>query len=326
MTLTLVLFVIGFIFLIKGADILVEGSSSIARKFGIPAIVIGLTIVAFGTSAPELVVSLWANIQGSTGIAVGNIIGSNISNILLILGIAVIIRPLEVKKNTVHKEIPLSILAMLAVGFLVNDVFIDGSSIDLLTRIDGLTLLLFFSVFVYYTFGVTRDKENIVEKTVSGLKEEPKEYKLSLSITMVIAGLAGLIVGAGWIVDGAREIAFLIGMSEDMIGLTIVALGTSLPELAASAVAARKGETDIAIGNVMGSNLFNLLWVLGLSAAINPIPFSFNMNLDLLILFVINIILVFLIYIGRKNILARKEGVVLVLMYIVYISFLIYKG
>jgi len=327
MFLTIILFLLGFILLIKGADIMVDGSSSIARRYGISSFFIGLTIVAFGTSAPELVISTLASVRGSSGIALGNIIGSNISNTLLILGICALIAPLIVKRATVNKEIPFSLLAILAVGILVNDFLIEHISPNGLTRIDGLMLMLFFSIFIYYTFGITREKENIFQKTVGELKQdEPKEYNNYLAIIMIIAGLAGLAIGGRWIIDGAMVFAGILGISEALIGLTIVAVGTSLPELAASAMAAHKGKTDIAVGNVVGSNIFNLLWVLGLSSVISNISYNSILNFDILILISITILLLFLIYIGRKNILGKWEGTVLLGLYVFYLAFVIYRG
>lgn len=327
MALTLILFVIGFVILIYGADILVLGSSSIARKFGISSFVIGLTIVAFGTSAPELIVSVMANLQGNVGVAMGNIIGSNISNILLILGVAAVIRPLLVKRSTVNKEIPLSLLAVLAVAILANDYIIDNVLPNSLTRIDGLILLLFFSIFIYYTFGIAREKETLIEEAVDKFdKEQVKEYRNSVAVAMIIMGLAGLYQGGVWIVDGATLVAQYFGISEAVIGLSIVALGTSLPELAASGMAAYRGKTDIAVGNVVGSNIFNLLWVLGLSSVINPIPFDLKSNIDIIILFAVNLVLIFLIFIGKKNILARKEGVALLIFYVFFIVYLFFRG
>ncbi len=323
---TIILFILGFVLLIKGADIMIDGSSSIARKYGISPFLIGLTIVAFGTSAPELIVSTLASIKGSTGIALGNIIGSNISNTLLILGISAIIYPLLVKRATVHKEIPFSLLAIAAVGILVNDFLIDGSNPDGLTRIDGLILILFFSIFVFYTFGISKVKENIFNKIKGELREEPKIYSNYVAIGMVIVGLVGLAIGGQWLVEGAVKIAEIFGMSETLIGLTIIAIGTSLPELAASAVAAYKRRTDIAVGNIVGSNIFNLLWVLGLSSVISPIGYNRALNVDMMVLFGITLLLLFLVYIGRRNVLGRWEGVFMVCLYVFYMGFLIVRG
>jgi len=323
MYIDILLFVIGFILLIKGADLLVEGSSSIAKKYGISNIVIGLTIVAFGTSFPELVVSALASFKGSEGVAFGNIIGSNISNTLLILGVCATVRALTVKKDTIAKEIPLSLLAVLAVGFLVNDRLIDAAEASILTRADGLILILFFSIFVFYTFGISKVESGIID--LIG-EEKIKQHKNWQSIGMITLGLVGLFFGGRWIVGSAISFAEFFEISETMIGLTIVAIGTSLPELAASGMAAYKGKTDIAIGNVVGSNIFNLLWVLGLSSIIKPISFSTMLNVDLSFLFVITIILLFLIFYGKKNILDRREGILLLVMYFLYMGFLIVRG
>lgn len=326
MVLDIFTFILGFICLVKGADIMVEGSSSIAKRFGVSSFFIGLTVVAFGTSAPELVVSMLASIKGSSGIALGNIIGSNISNSLLILGVSSIIAPLLVKKTTVNKEIPFSLLSILAVSFLVNDYLIDKNPENGLTRIDGLILILFFSIFIYYTFGITREKDSLVEETIDKLKPREKDYSAATASGKIIVGLAGLVLGGHWIVGGAMEFAYVFGVSEALIGLTIVAIGTSLPELATSAVAAYRGKTDIAVGNVIGSNIFNLLWVLGVSAVIQPIPFETALNIDFSILIILTILLLFLIYFGKREVLDRKEGIILVLLYVGYVIFLILRG
>lgn len=319
-------FIFGFALLIKGADVLISGAASIARKYGVSTFVIGLTVVAFGTSAPELAISILASIKGSSGITMGNIIGSNISNTLLILGISAVIYPLAVKKATINKEMPFSLFAIAIVGILCNDHFIDGMSIDKLSRIDGLILILFFSIFIYYTFGISKTKENVLEKIQDEISDSPKEYGNYISLLMIVFGVAGLTVGGEWLVGGAIFIAGRLGMSEALIGLTIIALGTSLPELATSAVAAYRKNTDIAVGNIVGSNIFNLLWVLGLSSAINPINYDQALNLDLIVLFGVTLLTIFLIYIGKKNVIGRIEGGIMVLIYFIYIIFLITRG
>jgi cation:H+ antiporter len=327
MTITIILFVLGFILLIKGADIMIDGSSSIARKFGISSFFIGLTVVAFGTSAPELVISALASAQGSSGIALGNIIGSNISNTLLILGVSAIIAPLVVKRATVKKEIPFSLLAIFAVGILANDFLIDGEIFNALSRIDGLILILFFSIFIFYTFGIAKEKENVFRKTVGQLRDEKaKDYSTFVASVMIVGGLIGLAIGGKLIVDGAINFATAFGISEALIGLTIVAIGTSLPELAASAMSAYRGQTNIAIGNVVRSNIFNLLWVLGFSAIIKPIGFDGILNADILILVGVTILLFFLIYVGRKNVLGKWEGATLIGLYVSYIIYLVIRG
>lgn len=307
--------ILGFIFLIKGADLLVDGASSIAKKFGISTIVIGLTIVAFGTSAPELIVNLFASLQGNTDIAIGNILGSNIANILLILGISAAIFPLAVKNGTVWKEIPLSLLAILVVGIMANDAFMDGANYSSLTKIDGLILLGFFAIFLYYTFGISKVSadEDAEVKNRSSLK----------SSLMILLGLTGLTLGGKMIVDSAVSIANGLGIGEAIIGLTIVAIGTSLPELATSAVAAYKKNSDIAVGNIVGSNIFNIFWILGMSAFVNPLPFSANLMKDVwMTIFATSLLFIFM-FVGKKHILERWQGIFFILIYICYIIFLV---
>ena len=324
MFIIIILLLVGFVLLIKGADIMVEGSSSIAKRFGVSSFVIGLTVVAFGTSAPELIVSALASFKGSEGIAMGNIIGSNISNTLLILGVSAIISPLIIRKTTINKEIPFSLLAVTAVGLLANDSVIDYIFPSVLSRADGYILMLFFIIFMYYTFGIRKvgALEGIKENISDGIEEK----NIYTSIGMIILGLTGLGVGGKLIVDSGMEIATYFGMSEALVGLTIVAIGTSLPELAASAVSAYKGKADMAMGNVVGSNIFNLLWVLGVSSVIRPIPFDPLMNIDFLVLFFITILLMILIFVGKKNILSKNEGMVLLSVYVVYMVFLVIRG
>jgi len=320
---TISLLLVGFVFLIKGADILIEGSASIAKRYKISNLVIGLTIVAFGTSAPELIISAIAAINGNTGISMGNIIGSNISNTLLILGAAAIVSPLIIKKDTINKQIPFSVLSVLAVVILINDFSIDGMPFSSLTRGDGLVLILFFAIFMYYTYFVSK-----ADKSVLGdLKEEKIEvYSNWTSSSMVVAGLIGLFFGGQWIVASSVNIASIFGLSDALIGLTIVAIGTSLPELAASIMAAKKGNSDMAIGNVIGSNIFNFLWVLGFSSIINPIQYQLQLNVDMFVLLGVTILLLILIYVGKKNILDKQEGFILISLYVCYLAFLIYRG
>lgn len=317
--LTYFLFVLGFVILIKGADWLVDGASSLAKKLKIPAIVIGLTIVAFGTSAPELVVNIFASAQGNTGLAIGNILGSNIANILLILGISSIIYPLAVKKNTTWKEIPLSLLAALVVGILANDVLIDKTGISALTRIDGLILISFFIIFLVYIVGIA--KEGFFEQ-----KTKIKEIGNARSVIYILLGLVSLALGGKWIVDGAVAIATILGVSQSLIGLTIIAIGTSLPELATSAVAAYKKNADIAVGNIVGSNIFNLFWVLGVSAIIRPLPFRPEMTLDIGMVILTSLALFTFIFIGKKRFLERWQGIFFITAYVFYIIFLVIRG
>ncbi len=311
-----ILFLLGFVILIKGADLLVDGGSGIAKRFGISNIVIGLTIVAFGSSAPELLVSMVAATSGSTDLAVSNVIGSNIANILLILGVASIIYPLTVHKNTVWKEIPFSLLGVVVLAAVANDVFLEGAAASMISRIDGIMLLSLFVVFLYYTFGIARDGQIETDNV--------KKMHPGRALAYIGVGLLGLAFGGLWIVDGAKSIASSFGISEQVIGLTIVAFGTSLPELATSAVAALKKETDIAVGNVVGSNIFNIFWILGLSATVSDLPMPEAANQDLLVLFFVSLILFLLLFIGRgsKHLLDRRHGIIFVLLYIGYMGYI----
>ncbi len=318
MILPLILLVAGFILLIFGADKLVKGASSIANQFGISPLVIGLTIVAFGTSAPEMVVNIFSAINGAPDIAIGNIVGSNMANILLILGVGATIRALQVKNSTVHKEIPFALLAMVVTGFMVNDVFFDASvaSQSVLSRIDGLVLICFFCIFLYYTYGISK---------VEGDQGSVETYSKMTSLVYIVGGLVGLIIGGKWIVDSAVFLAQLAGLSEGLIGLTIVAVGTSLPELATTIAAVRKGETDIAIGNIVGSNIFNVFWILGITAVIAPLPFNTAANTDVLFTIVATILLFLFMYTGKKHALDRKEGVLFLLLYVGYIIYAVLR-
>jgi cation:H+ antiporter len=313
---TYILFVVGFVLLIKGADLLVDGSSSIAKKRNISDLVIGLTIVAFGTSAPELFVNISASLDGNADIAIGNILGSNIANIFLILGISALVRKLTVQSSTIWKEIPFSLLAVVVVGFMANDVLIDGQANSFLSRIDGLILICFFIIFMYYIVEIskksnTQNDESI--KTMSTLK----------STIYIVLGLVGLVIGGQWIVDGATEIATGLGVSQSLIGLTVVAIGTSLPEMATSVVAAYKGKSDIAIGNVVGSNIFNIFWILGLSAFIKPLPFKLSSNVDILMATLASLFLFLFLFIGEKHKLQKWQGVMFILIYVAYLSYLV---
>ena len=267
--------IIGFVFLIQGAKFLVDGASSLARRLKVSDLVIGLTVVAFGTSAPELSVNILAALKGTTDIAVGNIIGSNICNIFLILGVSSIIYPLTVPKGTVWKEIPLSLLAVILLAILANDQFIDNQKFSILTRIDGLVLLSFFVIFLYYSFSIAQ-KIAGMEGHVSS-----KHKGIFQSVSLIVLGLLGLTLGGKWVVDGAVFIAQKFNVSTTLLGLTVVAVGTSLPELATSVVAALKKNPEIAIGNVVGSNIFNIFFILGMTATLRPIPFHGGINFDI---------------------------------------------
>ncbi len=317
MPIPLFLLAIGFGLLVKGADYLVNGSSSMAKRLNVSEIMIGLTVVAFGTSAPELIVNIFAGISGNDAIAFGNIIGSNITNILLILGVAGVINPIITEKNTVWKEIPFSLLAAVVLMILCNDVFFKAAPVNLLSRGDALVLLLFFIVFLTYTFGIPK-----VE-----MKDEPEVRLLSMSKTVIyiLVGLIALFLGGKLVVDNAIKIARVFLVSEKLIGLTIVALGTSLPELFTSAYAAFKGKSDIAMGNVVGSNIFNLFFILGITGVIHPLSFDRVLNFDFLVLIGVSLLLFLTMFTGKRRRLDRWEAIVFLLLYISYITILIVR-
>ncbi len=309
--------IVGFTILIKGADWLVKGASSVARRFGISSIVIGLTVVAFGTSAPELLVNVMASISGSSEIVIGNVLGSNIANTLLILGISAIILPLAIKRGTVLIQIPLSLLAIVVLGVVANDILIDGGIANFVTRIDGIVMLLFFAIFIYYTFGIAR---------VRGEPEKVFKYSSFKSFLLILGGMIGLGFGGHFVVNSAVNLAKLFNVSESLIALTIVSIGTSLPELATSVVAALKKKPDIAVGNVIGSNIFNIFWVLGLSAIIRPVVFIPVLNFDILFLVFITILLFIYMFVGKRDVIQKWQGASLATLYIAYIVYLIMRG
>lgn len=318
MATTAALIILGLTFLIKGADWLVAGASSLSKRLGVSALVIGLTVVAFGTSSPELVVNIQASLGGNTDIAIGNIIGSNIANILLILGISAAIYPLTVTRGTVWKEIPLALLAVAAVALMANDRLIDGYKFAELGRVDGLMLIAFFIIFLYYIWSISHE--------ATGNEQTIKEYALGRSIAMVLAGLAALVLGGKWLVDGAVTLATAFGVSQALIGLTVVAVGTSLPELATSAVAAYRKNSDIAVGNIVGSNIFNIFWILGVSSIIRPLPFSPTLNFDVAMTLIATLLLFGAMFIGKRRTLERWQGWGFIAIYVVYVGLLVARG
>lgn len=318
---TIILFILGFVFLIYGANFLVDASASIARKYGVSNLVIGLTIVALGTSAPELVVNLIASFKDAADVAMGNILGSNIANIFLILGVSAIIFPLPVSINHHFKkipfalEIPIALFGAIVIGVLANDYLFTKAHIPLISRANGVILIVVFLCFMFYTFrfGNTGTDNEIAVKS----------YSLKKSILLIIAGIGGLVLGGRWIVDGATKLASMLGMGEAIISLTIVALGTSLPELATCVVAAYKKNAGLIIGNVVGSNIFNVFFVLGISSTIRPIDFNTALNFDVLVgIFSTLLLFVFLIM-PQKNVLNRWQGGLLLFLYLGYILVLI---
>ena len=313
------LLILGFIFLINGADLLVDGSSSLAKRYRIPDLVIGLTIVAFGTSSPELILNIIASLQGASDLAIGNIIGSNTSNILLITGIAAIIYPIQVQQTTIKREVPFSLITIGILFLLANDFLFGSSPISYLNRVDGLLLIIFFGIFMYYSFGLAKrkDKEDV----------EFEVMPMSKSIFYIIIGIVGLTVGGKWIIDSATALAQQFGLSDALIGLTLLAIGTSLPELATSIVAAVKRKTDLAIGNIVGSNIFNIFLILGISSLIKPLIFNPTLNTDILICFLAGCTLFYFALTGKKKRhIERWEGAILLSAYFIYIGFLIWRG
>lgn len=309
----------GLALIIFAAGWLVDGASALARRLGISDMVIGLTIVAFGTSAPELTVNIFSAISGSTDIAIGNILGSNITNILLILGISALVAPvpIPIAAATRWKEIPLSLLGALVLGFMANDVMLDGAHTNQVSIVDGWVLLCFMAIFMVYTFEMARNTPPV--------EAETRHMPLWKGSGLVITGLAGLFFGGKYMVEGAVNLATLMGMSERVIGLTIVAVGTSLPEMATSIVAARKKKMDIAIGNVVGSNIFNIFFILGFTALLKPLPFHPNSNFDLMAVIVASVILFLTGMRSQHSSITRGHGLLFLGCYIAYLFFLIFQ-
>ena len=315
MLLHIALLIIGFVILIYGANFLVDGGASLAHRLKVSAMVIGLTIVAFGTSAPELVVNLVSAIEGNSAIALGNVIGSNIFNILAILGISAFIIPLSVNKMTTWIEIPLALFAASLLFFLTND-----TPSGLISQTEGICLLGFFMVFLFYTFALAK-----YGGAGDGDEIKIKNYSIWKSILFILLGLAGLIVGGRMLVNGAVFIAQYFEISERIIGLTIVSIGTSLPELATSIIAARKKNADIAIGNVVGSNIFNTFFILGASATITPLEVPLGSITDLTVNVIASALLFLFIFTGSGRKINRWEGGILLLLYLAYLALILFK-
>jgi len=357
-----ILFIIGFLLLIKGGDYLVSGSSTIAKSFGISDLIIGLTVVSFGTSAPELIVNVLASIGGSADIAIGNVLGSNIANILLIVGCTAVLCDLPLKRDTLLSEIPFSVLAIVLVGFLANASLMKDSELETISRLDGGILLIFFALFMTYVFYVTfEDKPEIkvkphelvvhgknseidnseineseinksdspkVDKSDKSDKSDDEDEELTSSKAWlyIAIGMIALFIGGKWVVDGAIHIARIFGLTERLIGLTVIAIGTSLPELVTSIIAAKKGAVDIAIGNAIGSNIFNLLWILGISSIIKPLPFQTVNNIDIVILMIASSLLILSLATGKRRAIDRNDGILFLVLYTAYLVFCIYNG
>ena len=306
----------GLLLILWGANALTDGAASVAKRFQISNLVIGLTIVAFGTSAPEFVISFLSSFNGSAGLAIGNVVGSNVFNCLMIVGVTAVVAPIPVGKGTLAKEIPLCVLSAIVLFLCANDVLLDGGASNVISRSDGLMLLCFFAIFVGYTFAIAKNGNGEEEGEI-------RSFPMWKSVLFILLGLGALIGGGQLFVNGASGIARSLGVSESVIGLTLVAGGTSLPELATSVSAALKKNPGIAIGNVIGSNLFNAFAVLGASATISDLPLGGITNFDFVTFIVASILLWIAGFFMGKRIITRPEGIFLVLCYVGYTTYLI---
>ena len=314
-----ILLIIGFFFLIKGADLFVDGAASIARKFNIPSMIIGLTIVAMGTSAPEAAVSITSSLSGQNDMSVANVVGSNFFNILVVLGVSALISKLPVQKNTIKKDTPfLLIVSGLLLVFGIN---------KYISRIEGLILLIVFVYFLYSTVKMAKSATNLDSSSDNEIalaeSDTTTQTPILKTVILSVIGILGIVIGGDMVVDSATSIATLLGMSANLVGLTIVAIGTSLPEFVTSIVAIKKGETEIAIGNVIGSNIFNILLVLGLATFISPITISTLALIDIIFMLCITILLY--LFMKKDYSLVKKHGIILVGIYIVYMSYTIIR-
>ena len=327
-------FLIGLLAIIKGADWLTDGSASVARRFGIPSLVVGMTIVAVGSSAPELVVSIMAAIKGNADMAVGNVVGSNIFNILGIMGITAMVSPIMVERGNVRNDVPFAVLSSAVIAITAFDSFFTPGAVNSISRTDGLLMLAMFAIFMSYTLALTgqekKGSNTKAEDTTDGVEgnsKKDKEPGLLLSSFFIVIGLACLILGGDWLVSGASGIASAMGISDAIIALTIVSAGTSAPELAASVMAARKGDTAMALGNIVGSVVFNVFFVLGTAASILPLGAGGITWFDITTLLVASCVLWLFCRFGKRYLtLTRTEGAILALMAIAYYTVLIVKA
>lgn len=308
--------IVGLLVLVKSADWLVIGASDLAQRFNVSPLVIGLTIVSFGTSMPELVVTLLSGLAHKPDLAIGNVIGSNICNVLLVLGVAAIVQPLKVRDSTLVSEIPFSLTAAVLVGFLANAALFTKNPDLTISQLDGVILLGFFLLFMLYVYKVSRNSHYF-----DG--QETKKQTRFRDTFFLIAGIVGLYFGGEWVVTGAVGLAQTWGVDDAMIGLTIVAIGTSSPELFASVVAAMRGETDIAVGNVVGSNIFNLLWILGLTATVVELPFEVVSNTDLIMVICASVMILLAMVTTKKRAVLRWHGVLFVSLYSAYLTYVV---
>lgn len=324
MLLNILFLLLGLVLILVGANTLTDGASAVAKRWGVSDLVIGLTIVAFGTSAPELAISFISALNGSAEMAVGNVVGSNIFNILVIIGVTAMFSPIKIEKSIMTNEIPLVILSAIALLAIGNGPILDGDTSSVVSRVDGILLLLFFTIFMRYTFA--QAKSTPQEGQEAEIKSDNKIMPLWKSVLWITGGLAALVYGGDRFVAGASGIASALGVSDAIIGLTIVAAGTSLPELATSVTAALKGKTGIALGNVIGSNIFNIFMVLGVTATVRPLSFGGIGNLDLLVLTCASLLFWIFGWFFRQRTITRTEGAILTAGYIAYVTVLIMQS
>jgi cation:H+ antiporter len=310
---------IGLGVLIKGAGLLIKGATIIASRFGISPLIIGLTVISFGTSMPEFVVSLTSGLRLDSDLAIANVIGSNIANVLLVLGVAAIIRPLPVHNSTVVTEIPFSLSAALLLGFVANaNLFSDKQALTI-SHVDGAILLFAFMLFMLYVYKSSAKKERLIPQVLP-------DGTMTRALTSIAVGSLGLYFGGQWVVDGAVGLAQSWGINDALIGLTIIAIGTSSPELVASSVAAYRNQTDMAIGNIIGSNIFNLLWVLGFTSSIVELPFKVISNTDLMVVIGSSALVILALVSNRKTTIMRSHGIVFVGLYFTYLAYVVVRG
>ena len=314
---TYIILLLGFIFLIKGADLFVDGASALSKKMGIPSVIIGLTVVAFGTSLPEAAVSVTAAINGSSGISIGNVVGSNLFNLLVVAGSSAIFSSVSVNKQIIKKDFPFSIVSTFALLFLAYNISTNPVGDMVLTSADGMVLLLFFAIFMYYTV------KTALSSPADEDENDVKDMPLWKQLLFIAIGITAICLGGNFVVDSASEIARTFGLTEGLIGLTIAAVGTSLPELVTSIVAAKKGENDIAMGNVIGSNIFNILFVMGVASLIRPIAVDITSMYDIGILIISSLIIY--LFTLRKREISRPLGITMVLAYFVYLVYIVMR-
>jgi len=314
-----VLFIIGFVILVFGANILVDGASSLGSKMKLSPIVIGFTLVALGTSLPELLINIFASVQGESDLAITNVLGSNIMNTLFIIGAAAVIYPIKPDKKTVNTLIPISLIAALMLGFLANFELFTFEEANTIDRIEGIVLIVLLLAYLLYSWRFSKSEKALPNGPTI------KEFSVLKSVALIMFGVAGLYFGGKWVVDGAVFIATDFGISKALVGITIIAVATSLPELVTSVIAALKKNSEVALGNALGSNIFNIFLVLGVSSIIKPLPFQEDLNFDVGMMIFTNLILFIFILTGKGKAISRIEGAIIMFIYLAYVAFLIFK-